>query len=53
MKFKFKNKHHGKIFEIESYHPADPTHQSVWLKCVNDPKLVLETYVRMSELELL
>lgn len=54
MKFRFKdfNVYPHQLFEIDHYHPADPTHARAWLKCITDPDVEIGRYVNMSEITL-
>jgi len=55
MKFKFiqRGMYTGHTFEIDHYHPADPSRNLVWLKCLDDDSIQINRYVKITELKLL
>jgi hypothetical protein len=50
--FEFKDSRYpNQTFKIQHFHPADSLRETVWLECLSNPKIVMTSYVKMSDLK--
>lgn len=42
----------GETFKVAHYHPADVLHETAWLECVSNSKIVMTSYVKMKDLRI-
>ena len=50
--YEFKDERYpNQTFKIKNYHPADALQETVWLECLSNPKIVMESYVKLKDLK--